>query len=130
MNNTEFEKEKENTQTKSSYYKDDKISLAINAINKTNFHRLVFAISVIGYIIIAFNGHMENWSSIIRYSSFILFSLFMCFVLLFIRKNRLSIENKIIKISTKILNYNYKNYFFVIFIFLVIVLLTQILKVS
>lgn len=48
--------------------------------SNTPMHRLVFIITIIGYIVIAYSGNMND-SEIWRYCGFILFSLFLCFVL-------------------------------------------------
>lgn len=121
MKNTEYKKEEETTTTKSNYNIEDKISITIDAINKTNFHRLFFAMIVTGYIIIAFSGHMEDSKSVIRYSFFILFSLVMCLII----KKRLYIENKRIYINN-IIKYNFKKLIFITL--LMIVFLSQILE--
>lgn len=61
-------------------------------INETSIHRLLLTITLIGYIVIAFSGNMNNLYGVLRYSIFILFSLFLCFILYNKRKYDLYIE--------------------------------------
>ena len=68
--------------------------------------------------------NLGDLKSVIRYSSFILFSLVMCLII----KKRLYIENKRIHINN-IIKYNFKKLIFILFILLIIVFLTQILEV-
>jgi len=86
MNNTDFKMpEKEGTQTKSDYgHGFDVVRLIFDVINRAKFYRFFFAITVIGYIMIAFNGHMGDEGSVYRYAYFILFSLFICLITLII----------------------------------------------
>ena len=131
MINTNFNQDENETQTK-AINEFIPLSHIADTINNTNIHRLVFSVIVIGYIVIAFNGHMEDWDSLYRYAFFVLFSLSICFIILFIRKNRLSIENNIIKIYKyiiKMIKSKFKNFVIILIISLFLILLTQILKV-
>lgn len=63
-----------------------------NIASNLSMHRLVVIIALIGYILIAFRGFMNDWVSVIRYSVFIIFLLFLFAIIFFVKYYLKNIE--------------------------------------
>src|SRR4030042_2856464 len=94
---------KQTTGTKgiSSKPSEGMVGSIIGVMQHLPIYRLITIIILIGYIVIAFSGNMNDWRDIARYSFFIFISILIFFILYLIKTNLEYILNfiHIIRIS-------------------------------
>lgn len=106
---TEYKSPEENTSSNNVY---KNITQGVKEIFDADLHRSLPIIIIIGYIVIAFSGHLNTWVNLFQYIIFIFIACLISYIFYLIKSYPLYIVRKVRKFLNSLLIF-LKNYFLV-----------------